>query len=164
MDGNDAAEAASSDPDISSDDDKTQANTPRVRAGPAVTASTPQSDCTEVWNELEVELLSPSDYTPRDDPDPEASDGHEVTHAAGQVTVPKFDFVDRSGVSAEQRLHHVVEGDVDTVCTPAQGNAAVEQGVHRPSPLDLVTPATIASTVATPCFSEFSDVVDLTQT
>ena len=161
MHSNDAAEAASSDPDISSDDDKTQANTPRVRAGPAVTASTPQSDCTEVWNELEVELLTPSDYPPRDAADREETDGHEVTHAAGQSTVPRFGFADRSGVSAEHGLHHVVEGDVGTVCTPAQGNAAIEQGVHRPSPLDLVTPA---STVATPCFSEFSDVVDLTQT
>lgn len=151
------AETASSDPDISSDDDKAHANTPRLQTG-HTSVVTPQTDRTEVWHELEVELLTPNDYLPHGDSgeDPRSQNEQPAEHQPQDGN--------RSCMNVEAAPCGVQNG-VETVCTPQQGTAVARQ-LHcmQSSPVNLLTPTSAASTVVTPCFSDCVDVVDLTQT
>lgn len=164
VDNSPVADAVSSDPDISSDDDKTLASTPTPGTNTALTSSTPQSACTEAWHELEVELLTPGDYTPKYDAGCEASGEHVAAQLTADMTVPRCGLNNLPVDCDVEVLHQVNPDSHGALVTPAQGVAANGQQSHKPSPVNMVTPPTVASTVATPCFSECSDIVDLTQT
>ena len=165
MDNSHNAEAASSDPDISSDDDKTVLATPRTQINTALTSSTPQSACTEVWHELEVEVLTPSDSTPRYDCESEASKVRVAAQPSGETTAARC--ANRSSQPVNHDVDDLPQPNSDSpgaLVTPAQGVDANRQTLLKRSPVNSMTPSTVASTVATPCFSECSDIVDLTQT
>lgn len=143
-----AVTPAPSDVDISSDDGKSPVSTPQLPNNAGLPVQTPGTDSTEVWHELEVELLTPSDYLPR-----------HTQRDAEDVETPQRPPPDFSStMGAGNIIAHFTDR------TPAQGKQVTQQQPGRSAAVNLITPSTVASTIAKPCFSDSSDVVDLTQT
>ena len=161
-----------------------------TNAAAAAAAAAPDTASTEVWGDLEVSL-SPIDDTPArraaDWRQAELRDGiatpgllHDQLHSSEQGSHSQLrtqalqrrlwnvDASHAAHAESLQRASTAANADgIDRLtasATPAQKGSSLHwQSRVDASPIDLVTPSSgVASTVATPTFSETGEVCDLT--
>ena len=152
--------------------DPTSPEGPTLRAGDS--AAAPDTASTVVWGDIEVPI-SPADSPathPQTDLCQHASgvgdDLHEPRQSPDPLQLSSRASANQTGIGETcatldgRDPQHDGRADL----TPVQYIANVQwRSRAGTSPIDLVTPSSgMASTVATPTFSESGDLVDLTQT
>ncbi len=142
------------------------------RAGDS--AAAPDTGSTVVWGDLEVSI-SPADSPVthaqtdlRQHASRVGDDLHELRPSPDLLQLSSPASVDQMGGEETCATMHgrSLQHDGGADLTPVHYVANVQwQSMAGASPIDLVTPSSgVASTVATPTFSESGDLVDLTQT
>ena len=152
--------------------DPTSPDGPTLRAGD--TAAAPDSASTVVYGDIEVSI-SPADSPvthPQTDLRQHASRVgdhlHELRPSPDPLQLSSPASPNQIGNEATRATMHgrdlQHDGRADLTPVHCIANAQWQSRVGA-SPIDLVTPSTgVASTVATPTFSESGDLVDLKQT
>ena len=152
--------------------DPTSPEGPSLKAGDS--AATPDTASTVVWGDIEVPIF-PADSPvthPQTDLRQHASrvgdDLHELRPSPDPLQLSSPASADQTGDEETGSTMHGrdLQHDGRADLTPAHYIANVQwQSRAAECPIDLVTPSSgVASTVATPTFSESGDLVDLTQT